>query len=168
MNEGTPSILSPNVGPLEMFTMPTSEAKRIYEKSDNILSNFSFLGLNDTIGIFSDANGSDLNMNATRNNGSMGRGGPPPWDLSMKLQIPAYALIFLLSVVGNILVIVTVVQNKKMRSVTNVFLLNLSVSDLLLAVFCMPFTLVPIYLRNFIFGEVMCIAVRYMQGSLKC
>ncbi|CAL1531396.1 unnamed protein product, partial [Lymnaea stagnalis] len=75
-----------------------------------------------------------------------------------------YVIIFTLSVVGNILVIVTVIQNKKMRSVTNVFLLNLSASDLLLAVFCMPFTLVPLFLQNFIFGEIMCVAIRYLQG----
>ncbi|CAG5123731.1 unnamed protein product, partial [Candidula unifasciata] len=87
----------------------------------------------------------------------------PGPDLSLEFQIPMYAIIFLLSVVGNILVIVTVIQNKKMRSVTNVFLLNLSVSDLLMTVFCMPFTLVPLFLRNFIFGEVMCVLIRYMQ-----
>ncbi|KAK2146645.1 hypothetical protein LSH36_592g01002 [Paralvinella palmiformis] len=54
-----------------------------------------------------------------------------------------------------------------MRTVTNVFLMNLSVSDLLLAVFCMPFTLIPTLLKNFIFGKAMCILIRYMQGKLK-
>ncbi|KAK6976329.1 cholecystokinin receptor type A, partial [Biomphalaria glabrata] len=83
--------------------------------------------------------------------------------IKLEHQIPLYVIIFLLSVVGNILVILTVAQNKKMRSVTNVFLLNLAVSDLLLAVFCMPFTLVPLLLRNFIFGEFMCVAIRYLQ-----
>ncbi|XP_059161232.1 cholecystokinin receptor-like [Physella acuta] len=85
-------------------------------------------------------------------------------DLSVAFQIPMYVIIFTLSIVGNVLVIVTVLQNKKMRSVTNVFLLNLSVSDLLLAAFCMPFTLIPMFLRNFIFGEAMCIIIRYLQG----
>ncbi|ELT89517.1 hypothetical protein CAPTEDRAFT_108837 [Capitella teleta] len=89
---------------------------------------------------------------------------PPPQPLGGEIRIPLYCLIFILSLVGNILVIMTLVQNKKMRTVTNVFLLNLSVSDLLLTVFCMPFTLVPTLLRNFIFGQEMCILIRYIQA----
>ena len=84
------------------------------------------------------------------------------------LQITLYSIIFLLSFVGNSLVIVTLVRQKRMRTVTNVFLLNLSISDLLLAVFCMPFTLIPTLLRNFIFGKVMCVLIRYMQGRHIC
>ncbi|GJQ75117.1 hypothetical protein Trydic_g9726 [Trypoxylus dichotomus] len=42
-----------------------------------------------------------------------------------KLIIPLYVIIFLLSVIGNSLVLVTLVQNKRMRTVTNVYLLNL-------------------------------------------
>lgn len=42
-----------------------------------------------------------------------------------QLIIPLYAIIFLLSVVGNLLVILTLAQNKRMRTVTNVYLLNL-------------------------------------------
>lgn len=89
-----------------------------------------------------------------------------PFDASGEIRIPLYVIIFLLSVVGNILVILTLIQNRRMRTVTNVFLLNLSISDLLLAVFCMPFTLIPLFLRNFIFGEFMCVAIRYLQGKL--
>ncbi|ESO89530.1 hypothetical protein LOTGIDRAFT_125181 [Lottia gigantea] len=83
----------------------------------------------------------------------------------MEVQITLYSIIFLLGVVGNALVIVTLIQNKKMRTVTNVFLFNLAITDLLLAVFCMPFTLIPIIMKNFIFGEVMCILIRYLQGK---
>ncbi|XP_014780665.1 C-C chemokine receptor type 8, partial [Octopus bimaculoides] len=74
-----------------------------------------------------------------------------------------YLLIFLSAISGNCLVILTLVQNKRLRTVTNVFLFNLAVSDLLLAVFCMPFTLVPFLLRNFIFGTAMCVMIRYLQ-----
>lgn len=47
-----------------------------------------------------------------------------------KLIIPLYVIIFLLAVIGNSLVLITLVQNKRMRTVTNVYLLNL-VSNLL-------------------------------------
>ncbi|XP_076467575.1 cholecystokinin receptor type A-like [Babylonia areolata] len=84
--------------------------------------------------------------------------------ISAEIQIVLYTLIFLLAVVGNLLVLITLFQNKRMRTVTNVFLLNLALSDLLLAVFCMPFTLVPVLLRNFIFGAAMCVLIRYLQA----
>ena len=41
------------------------------------------------------------------------------------LIVPLYAVIFVLSVVGNSLVLITLLQNRRMRTVTNVFLLNL-------------------------------------------
>jgi cholecystokinin A receptor len=80
--------------------------------------------------------------------------------------IPLYSVIFLLAVIGNSLVILTLVQNKRMRTITNLFLLNLAVSDLFLGVFCMPFTLVGMLLRDFIFGELMCKLLPYLQGLL--
>ncbi|WAQ99490.1 CCKAR-like protein [Mya arenaria] len=89
---------------------------------------------------------------------------PTDHDFSMWAVIGIYSTIFILAVVGNGLVILTLVQNTRMRTVTNVFLLNLAISDLLLAVFCMPFTLIPIQIKNFIFGPVMCVSIRYAQG----
>ena len=89
----------------------------------------------------------------------------PPLKLEDIITLPFYSLIFIISILGNLLVILTLIQNKRMRTVTNVFLLNLSVSNLLLAVFCMPFTIVPIMLRNFIFGATMCVLIRYMQSK---
>ncbi|PVD34523.1 hypothetical protein C0Q70_05798 [Pomacea canaliculata] len=90
--------------------------------------------------------------------------------LSFFVCIP-YAFIFLLSVGGNSLVILTLVRHKKMRTITNMLLLNLAVSDLLLAVFCMPFTLIPMLMKAFIFGPVICVLIRYLQAvsvSVSC
>uniref|UniRef100_I3NH48 Neuropeptide FF receptor 1 n=1 Tax=Ictidomys tridecemlineatus TaxID=43179 RepID=I3NH48_ICTTR len=56
--------------------------------------------------------------------------------------IVAYVLIFLLCMVGNALVCFIVLKNRHMRTVTNMFILNLAVSDLLVGIFCMPTTLV--------------------------
>nr|XP_037277152.1 cholecystokinin receptor type A-like isoform X3 [Rhipicephalus microplus] len=79
-------------------------------------------------------------------------------------RILLYAIIFVFAVVGNSLVIITLVQRRRMRTVTNVFLLNLAVSDLLLGVFCMPTTLVGSVLRNFVLGPVMCKLIPYFQA----
>uniref|UniRef100_A0A3B3I5D5 Gastrin/cholecystokinin type B receptor n=1 Tax=Oryzias latipes TaxID=8090 RepID=A0A3B3I5D5_ORYLA len=79
-------------------------------------------------------------------------------------RILLYSLIFLLSVFGNLLIIVVLTLNKRMRTVTNSFLLSLAVSDLMMAVFCMPFTLIPNILKDFIFGATMCKIVTYLMG----
>ncbi|XP_054721960.1 gastrin/cholecystokinin type B receptor-like [Uloborus diversus] len=80
------------------------------------------------------------------------------------IRIPLYALIFLSGLFGNILVIITLARNRRLRIVTNVFLLNLAISDLLLGVFCMPITLVGTLLRKFVFGPAMCKIISYVQG----
>jgi cholecystokinin-like receptor len=87
------------------------------------------------------------------------------WITTASSIIPLYSVIFLLAVIGNSLVILTLVQSKRMRTITNLFLLNLAISDLFLGVFCMPFTLVGMLLRDFIFGELMCKLLPYLQGE---
>jgi 7 transmembrane receptor (rhodopsin family) len=87
------------------------------------------------------------------------------WITTASRVIPLYSIIFLLAVIGNALVIMTLVQNKRMRTITNLFLLNLAISDLLLGIFCMPITLVGMLLRDFIFGEIMCKLLPYLQGE---
>lgn len=49
--------------------------------------------------------------------------------------IPLYAIIFGCCVIGNLFVILTLAQNKRMRTVTNVYLLNL-VSSYTYTLFC--------------------------------
>lgn len=85
-------------------------------------------------------------------------------NFEMAFRILLYAIIFVCAVVGNSLVILTLVQRRRMRTVTNVFLLNLAVSDLLLGVFCMPTTLVGSILRNFVLGAAMCKIIPYLQA----
>lgn len=63
----------------------------------------------------------------------------------------AYLFIFLLCMVGNGLVCLIVLENRRMRTVTNLFIFNLAVSDLLVGVFCIPTTLVD----NLITGNIL-------------
>ncbi|XP_018802942.1 PREDICTED: cholecystokinin receptor type A-like [Bactrocera latifrons] len=79
--------------------------------------------------------------------------------------IPCYCVIFFFAIFGNLLVISTLVQNRRMRNVTNVFLLNLAISDMLLGVLCMPVTLVGTLLRHFIFGEFFCKLIQFSQAA---
>ncbi|XP_053872055.1 gastrin/cholecystokinin type B receptor [Malaclemys terrapin pileata] len=90
--------------------------------------------------------------------------GPPPADLEFTVRVLLYALIFLLSVFGNSLIIVVLVLNRRLRTVTNSFLLSLALSDLLLALCCMPFTLVPNLMGTFVFGPAVCKLVAYLMS----
>ncbi|XP_043918088.1 cholecystokinin receptor type A [Protopterus annectens] len=89
---------------------------------------------------------------------------PPAKDLDQMVRILLYSLIFLLSVLGNTLIITVLVRNKRMRTVTNIFLLSLAFSDLMLCLFCMPFNLIPNLLKDFIFGDAMCRIATYFMG----
>ncbi|NWI14490.1 NPFF1 protein, partial [Crypturellus soui] len=78
--------------------------------------------------------------------------------------IAAYVFIFLMCMVGNALVCLTVLRNRQMRTVTNVFILNLAVSDLLVGIFCMPTTLVDNLITGWPFDNVMCKMSGLVQG----
>lgn len=56
--------------------------------------------------------------------------------------IVAYLLIFIVCMVGNGAVCFIVLRSRHMRTVTNLFIFNLAISDLLVGIFCMPTTLV--------------------------
>uniref|UniRef100_A0A8C3KMP4 Gastrin/cholecystokinin type B receptor n=1 Tax=Calidris pygmaea TaxID=425635 RepID=A0A8C3KMP4_9CHAR len=90
----------------------------------------------------------------------------PPLDphLDLTVRVLLYALIFLLSVCGNGLVVAVLLLNRRLRTVTNSFLLSLALSDLLLALCCMPFTLLPNLMGTFVFGEAVCKLMAYLMG----
>ncbi|XP_017291633.1 cholecystokinin receptor type A [Kryptolebias marmoratus] len=87
-----------------------------------------------------------------------------PQDINQTVRIILYSLIFLLSVLGNSLIIAVLVRNRRMRTVTNLFLLSLAVSDLMVSLVCIPFTLIPNLMRDFIFGIGICKLVMYFMG----
>ena len=53
----------------------------------------------------------------------------------------AYSIVFLLGILGNSLVVSVVYRNPRMHSVTNYFIVNLAIADILVCVFCLPITL---------------------------
>lgn len=76
--------------------------------------------------------------------------------------ILAYFFIFLLCMVGNILVCLIVLENRHMRTVTNLFILNLAISDLLVGIFCIPTTLVD----NLITGNKYLVICPYCTSGI--
>ncbi|XP_056146588.1 adrenoceptor alpha 1Aa [Lampris incognitus] len=64
--------------------------------------------------------------------------------------------IILFGVVGNILVILSVVCHRHLRTVTNYFIVNLAVADLLLSSTVLPFSAIFEILDRWVFGRVFC------------
>ncbi|XP_070567419.1 QRFP-like peptide receptor [Ptychodera flava] len=73
-----------------------------------------------------------------------------------------YSLVFVLAVAGNILVIMAVVSNKTMQTVTNVFIVSLAISNFMIAIFCIPFTFIEATTAEWVLGSLMCKILPYM------
>ncbi|XP_077999632.1 neuropeptide FF receptor 2-like [Glandiceps talaboti] len=80
------------------------------------------------------------------------------------VYIVSYLLIFLLCLIGNTLVCLIVMRNPRMHTVTNFFIVNLAVADVLVSIFCMPITLVTNIVKGWPFGLVMCKLTPVIQG----
>ncbi|MBN3309184.1 CCR3 protein, partial [Amia calva] len=76
------------------------------------------------------------------------------------LTTALFTLVFVLSMTGNVLVLCVITKYEDMKKVTNIFILNLAVSDLLFA-FSLPFWAVY-HSYQWIFGDFMC---KLMSGS---
>ncbi|KAK2588582.1 hypothetical protein KPH14_006356 [Odynerus spinipes] len=64
----------------------------------------------------------------------------------------AYVLVFVVGLIGNSFVIAVVYRSPRMRTVTNFFIVNLAVADVLVIVFCLPATLMSnIFVREYTF-----------------
>lgn len=70
----------------------------------------------------------------------------------------ACIIIFTIGVTGNLLVPLVVIKTKDLRNSTNLFLINLSVADVLVLIVCMPTVLVELHSRpeTWLLGEQMC------------
>ncbi|XP_056636478.1 neuropeptide Y receptor type 2-like [Diorhabda sublineata] len=76
-----------------------------------------------------------------------------------------YTSIFVMGIFGNVLVCYVVFRNKAMQTVTNLFITNLALSDILLCVLAVPFTPLYTFLGEWVFGRLICHLVSYTQGT---
>lgn len=94
-----------------------------------------------------------------------------------------YVIMFLVGTIGNLLVIIVIQRNRSMRldktqmiysyfiflfwyflrTVTNMFIMNLAAADLLVLVFCLPATAIQDVTKTWFFGLILCKFVNYIQ-----
>uniref|UniRef100_A0A8C4XD60 Galanin receptor type 1 n=1 Tax=Erpetoichthys calabaricus TaxID=27687 RepID=A0A8C4XD60_ERPCA len=98
------------------------------------------------------------NWNSEANITSEKEGGPEA------VIVPVmFGVIFLLGIIGNSLVMVVIgrIKSRRSRSITNTFILNLSIADLSFLIFCVPFQATIYSLPEWIFGAFLCKFVHY-------
>ncbi|XP_018022277.1 prolactin-releasing peptide receptor-like [Hyalella azteca] len=93
-----------------------------------------------------------------------------PYDVMKNTSVLAvfflvYLIIFTLGIFGNCLVCYVVFKNKHMQTVTNFFIANLALADILLCVLAVPFTPLYFAMGRWAFGRVLCKLVPVTQGT---
>ncbi len=78
-------------------------------------------------------------------------------------QALSLVVMWLGAVTGNTLVCLVIYRSRRLQSTTNYFVMSLAFTDLCLAVLCMPFLLGDVLARGWIFGNLMCKLVRFIQ-----
>jgi len=96
-----------------------------------------------------------------------GPGPPSPSSTEAIVLLSAlFCIIGTTGTVGNLLVIIVILADKKMRrSVTNIFIMNLAVADLLIMLFGIPEIVQFIMNRGWVLGPVLC---RVQRSILVC
>ncbi|CAF2109975.1 unnamed protein product [Rotaria magnacalcarata] len=72
------------------------------------------------------------------------------------LLIVFYCLILILGLLGNSMVIYVAIRKKKYRNVTNCYVINLAVADLLFLTVAIPYTTYLGLVKDYTFGETIC------------
>lgn len=75
-----------------------------------------------------------------------------------------YSIIFLVAMAGNGIICYIVISSPRMRTVTNYFIMNLAVGDILITIFCVPFTSISYLQQYWTFGAFLCPVVNYSQA----
>lgn len=72
-------------------------------------------------------------------------------------------LIFLFGTTGNIFVCLSVYRNHQLRNVTNYYIVNLALADLLVIIICLPPTFIWDLSLTWFFGTLPCKLIMYLQ-----
>ncbi|CAL9687965.1 unnamed protein product [Knipowitschia caucasica] len=131
------SSASPQSLPWGQPSHPTPQLQEEWPKNDTrLLANLSLLGQHD-----------DCHMS----------------PILTALLLVWYCVTLVLGLVGNIGLICIISRCREKVNVTSIFICNLSFSDILVCVFCLPFTVIYTIMDHWVFGEFMCRLVPFIQ-----
>ena len=88
---------------------------------------------------------------------------PEPFEWGL---IVVYILTFFVGLIGNSLVCFAIWRNKKMRTITNIFIVNLSVADLGVIIICLPSTLLVDVTETWFLGTTFCKIHLFLMVSI--
>lgn len=74
-----------------------------------------------------------------------------------------YSMTMVLGLMGNIGLICIIARRREKVNVTGIFICNLSFSDILVCVFCLPFTVIYTLMDHWVFGSLLCRLVPFIQ-----
>uniref|UniRef100_A0A914BZX8 G-protein coupled receptors family 1 profile domain-containing protein n=1 Tax=Acrobeloides nanus TaxID=290746 RepID=A0A914BZX8_9BILA len=87
---------------------------------------------------------------------------------TMSLFGIVYTLIITLGVVGNTLVVISILKHKSLQSVRNMFIMSLSCSDIVVSIVSGSITPITAFTKIWLFGYSLCKLVPLIQGASLC
>lgn len=91
-------------------------------------------------------------------------GNPCPASAALTgFLVASYCAVLVFGLLGNICLICVIAKQKGKRNVTNTLIANLSFADIMIDVFCLPFTIVYTLMDYWVFGQLLCKAVPFVQ-----
>lgn len=85
------------------------------------------------------------------------------FDVTSVIVPLLFGLIFLVGLLGNGVLIMTVLLNGSLRTKPNILIVSLALGDFLMILISVPFTIVPFTFQEWIFGEAICKLNESMQ-----
>ena len=74
-----------------------------------------------------------------------------------------YTISTLSAIITNFIVLLVYLLGHRSKSDLSKFLINLAIADFLQSTFCMPFSFITALVKKWVFGEIMCPIVLFMQ-----
>uniref|UniRef100_A0A2K6KJG0 G-protein coupled receptors family 1 profile domain-containing protein n=1 Tax=Rhinopithecus bieti TaxID=61621 RepID=A0A2K6KJG0_RHIBE len=88
-----------------------------------------------------------------------------PPSSALLLLLIAYTVVLIGGLFGNLsLIIIIFKKHRKAQNFTSILIVNLSLSNILVCVMCIPFTIIYTLMDHWIFGDTMCKLTSYVQS----
>ncbi|XP_072310286.1 neuropeptide Y receptor Y8a [Eucyclogobius newberryi] len=87
----------------------------------------------------------------------------PPSVSGATFLIVAYSTVIAIGLLGNAGLVFIIARQQELRNVTNILIANLSCSDILMCVVCLPVTVIYTLMDRWVLGEALCKVTPFVQ-----